>query len=623
MRRWMLLLSVGLLAGPLWAARNHPHWRTPPGSGLPAACRVPNVFGPDPGELWQAEVASHGELALVGDFDGDGKDDLLVLAQDGEGSGWLHFSDGRRFGPAIPAGRRLCNARELPVVGDFNGDGADDLAAFVRDTRPAPEAGVVYVALSNRRGFETRAPWSDRFCTGRETPAVGDFDGDGRDDVICFAKDERTGNGAGNVEVALNLGDRFGPATKWHNYFCVGAEQPVIGDFDGDHRDDIATLIGSSTSGPARGTVFVALSQGNSFSESRVWSQAVGRNNEFMLGGDFNGDGRTDLVGFRRGQPNPALRENDPAGDVTTWLSAGRPPQLNHRFGPAVRRHEFFCIDRETPLVGDFNGDGKDDLATLVRNSNPGQPGAAYVALATFGQSAEWRLKINRLKFVRANEASDEPYLLTLGYRARFGARDSLRTFITPWHANWISRPVIGREYLVPDTMGVVEFGSTSLPTASDILAGKQPEVFGATIVAMEEDGSSTQTIYNIQRAARNRLEQHLRTSIEGGTPNMFGEYALLTEMHEFPARLYENSTSAGDPDDLVGERYFLWLAADPDAQGIFPDPCAVAGTTFERRAERGWLREQRWTVDRTPLICGSPQSTFGCYHLGGELTRR
>ena len=95
----------------------------------------------------------------------------------------------------------------------------------------------------------------DFFSLGTEIPALGDFNGDFRFDVLSFARDSPT-QPAGTVWVGLtdkNL--RIGPINAWHRSFCFGSEICRIGDFNGDRRSDIVTF----TRGDA-GDVYVALS---------------------------------------------------------------------------------------------------------------------------------------------------------------------------------------------------------------------------------------------------------------------------------------------------------------------------------------------------------------------------
>ncbi|WP_261568478.1 FG-GAP repeat domain-containing protein, partial [Frankia gtarii] len=112
---------------------------------------------------------------------------------------------------------------EVPLVGDFNGDGKDDIATFTRG--PAAD---VFVALSNGSGFVgTGVKWHDHFAVGNEVPLVGDFNGDGKDDIATFTR-----GSAADVFVALSNGSRFvGTGVKWHDHFGVGNEVPLGGSY--------------------------------------------------------------------------------------------------------------------------------------------------------------------------------------------------------------------------------------------------------------------------------------------------------------------------------------------------------------------------------------------------------
>src|SRR3954447_4990969 len=170
------------------------------------------------------------------------------------------------------------------VAGDFNGDGRDDIATFTRG--PAAD---VYVALSTGSWFVgTGVKWHDYFAVGSETPLVGDFNGDGRDDIATFTR-----GAAADVYVAVSTGSSLvGTGVKWHDYFAVGSETPAVGDFNGDGRDDIATF----TRGAAA-DVYVALSTGRSFAGTGVkWHDYFAAGSELATVGDFNGDHRDDIV---------------------------------------------------------------------------------------------------------------------------------------------------------------------------------------------------------------------------------------------------------------------------------------------------------------------------------------
>jgi hypothetical protein len=284
-------------------------------------------------------------------------------ADDPTGDVYVSLSDGGRF---VQNGWRWHDffgiGNEVPLTGDFNGDNRDDVATFTRGA-----AGDVYVATSTGSAFTgTSVKWHDHFAIGVETPLVGDFNGDGRDDIVTFTRGD-----IGDVYVALSDGSKFnGDGKKWHEFFSIGNEVPIVGDFNGDGRDDIATFTRGDTA-----DVYVALSDGTKFGASSVWHNHFGIGSEVVNAGDFNGDGRDDIVTFTRGG----------AGDVYVALSDGT--KFN---GDGVKWHEFFGINNEIPEVGDFNGDGKADIATFTR----GDAADVYVAVSngtTFtGTSVKW-----------------------------------------------------------------------------------------------------------------------------------------------------------------------------------------------------------------------------------------
>ena len=75
---------------------------------------------------------------LVGDFDGDGKDDITVYRRDPEGSYWYSLDSSTYTLRQVHFGGELDNPF---VVGDYDGDGIDDPATF-RCPQDAP--GICY-----------------------------------------------------------------------------------------------------------------------------------------------------------------------------------------------------------------------------------------------------------------------------------------------------------------------------------------------------------------------------------------------------------------------------------------------------------------------------------------------
>ena len=109
------------------------------------------------------------ETSLIGDFNGDGRSDVL-------GPQGLHFSNGSGFLAPVTGTPYWDTETFGARTGDFNGDGMSDVISQVGTT--------IYVALSNGHGFETPIAWLTGATKHLKYGRVGDFDGDGVDDVF-------------------------------------------------------------------------------------------------------------------------------------------------------------------------------------------------------------------------------------------------------------------------------------------------------------------------------------------------------------------------------------------------------------------------------------------------------
>ncbi|SCF34826.1 DUF2961 domain-containing protein [Micromonospora chaiyaphumensis] len=277
-------------------------------------------FVPD-NRPWNDFFAVDAEIPLTGDVDGDGRADVITFTRGDSADVYVGLSTGSGFAAGVKWHDYFAVGTEIPAVGDVNGDGRADIVTFTRGT-----AADVYVALSTGSGFGPGVKWHDHFALGTEFPALGDVDGDGRDDIVTFTR-----GAAGDVFVSLSDGTRFVQnAWKWHDTFAIGTELPALGDVDGDGRDDIVTF----TRGAA-GDVFVSLSDGTRFVQNAwKWHDTFALGEELPGVGDFNGDGRADVVTFTRGT----------GADVYVSLSDGG------RFGPTANRwHDQFAPGTDLP----------------------------------------------------------------------------------------------------------------------------------------------------------------------------------------------------------------------------------------------------------------------------------
>lgn len=314
------------------------------------------------------------------------------------------------------------------AVGDFNGDGLDDavIAAPFRSAGGEDNAGVIFVIHgSNGSGIydeEYTQVWSqatpgvagaheedDRFG---ETLAVGDFNGDGLDDLAVTTLNEAVGATPGGGAVSILYGTVFGLSTTGNfiftqedlgyttnNYDYFGYSL-AAGDFDGDGRDDLAMgcphkEIGGHING---GVVYVAWGSGGGLSmsgatllhqDSTGIFQQVEDSDQFGLSlaaGDLNGDGRDDLA---VGVPREDIGAASNAGGVhvfygsdvsstgfgfNSFVSQGGFTDGEEIIGAVEAGDEFGM----TLAIGDFNDDGASDLAI-------GVPGESVGALSDSG----------------------------------------------------------------------------------------------------------------------------------------------------------------------------------------------------------------------------------------------
>jgi hypothetical protein len=149
------------------------------------------------------------EMTPIGDFNGDGVPDLLAV---NGSTGYMFLYPGRSgatFGKSVQIGRGWGPMAELAGVGDFDRNGKPDMVA-----RNSAGQLVLYSGKSN--GFSSKVlqdGWGDR----RDLVGVGDFDRDGYPDVAAVTpadgmlrlyRGTGTGFAAGSVALAAGFGSR-------------------------------------------------------------------------------------------------------------------------------------------------------------------------------------------------------------------------------------------------------------------------------------------------------------------------------------------------------------------------------------------------------------------------------
>jgi hypothetical protein len=148
----------------------------------------------------------------------------------------------------------FCLDLEVCTLGDVNGDGRDDLIAFLRGTQ-----GIVFAGTSTGSSFSGGVIWHNNFCYGNETCAVGDINNDGMDDILAFSHSLYDASRHGEIWTATSTGSGFNASQLPYTGFCLGNSVCMSGDFNGDGWDDAIAFLRNAFSGDSAGDVEVQL----------------------------------------------------------------------------------------------------------------------------------------------------------------------------------------------------------------------------------------------------------------------------------------------------------------------------------------------------------------------------
>ena len=247
------------------------------------------------------------------------------------------------------------------IAADFNGDGKLDLAiANSADN-------TVTILLGNGDGtFTAAALLATGAGSAPQLPIAGDFDGDGKLDLATANQTEHT------VSVLLGNGDgTFQPHVDYAAVPAAAATKDVagvaLGDFNRDGKLDLAVA------NPSNNTVSVLIGNGDGTFQAPV-SYATG-NHPINFGvADLNGDGILDLAVANLNDRTVSILLGN--GDGTFKPQVSYPTTGGALIGPTA------------VATGDFNGDGKVDLAITNNGDNsvsilPGNGDGWYVPSST------------------------------------------------------------------------------------------------------------------------------------------------------------------------------------------------------------------------------------------------
>lgn len=250
------------------------------------------------------------------------------------------------------------------VISDLDGDGLSDIA--VATTISDVISILRNTSTSGTFTFASRA----NFSVGR-TPSdvtTADIDGDGKPDLIVANPNSNTVSILRNTSTVGILS-----FVRKDLITTAGAGSVAVGDFDADGKPDIVVCSGSS------GSVLRNVSNPGNIAFNGKIDFSMGSLPTDIVVGDIDGDGKPDIVTSNLGGRVSVMRNQSTPGSVSfaarvDFLINGSPRSLT---------------------IGDFDGDGKYDLALpddaavfVLRNtSSPGIIRFATPANFTSGRS--------------------------------------------------------------------------------------------------------------------------------------------------------------------------------------------------------------------------------------------
>ncbi len=332
---------------------------TPRPSIRPTLERLEDRLTPSFGFASQAAFAVGGGPVSVAtaDFNVDKLPDI-VTANSGDGtvSVLLNTTPTGATAPTF-AGQVTFAVGADPVavaVGDFNGDGKPDIVVANGNNGTVSELLNTTPVGATVPSFA--APVTFAVGANPKSVAVGDFNGDDKPDIVVANYNDNT------VSVLLNTTPTGAatPSFAPQETFSVGndPDSVAVGDFNGDGTTDLAVAneLDDTVSVLLNTTPTAATTA--SFAPQQTF--AVGQNPVSVAVGDFNGDGRLDLVVANAGNITYNLFGAPMStANVSVLLNATQAGATTASFAP---QQTFYGGVPDSVAVGDFDGDGRPDI---------------------------------------------------------------------------------------------------------------------------------------------------------------------------------------------------------------------------------------------------------------------
>ncbi|WP_406214534.1 FG-GAP-like repeat-containing protein [Streptomyces decoyicus] len=223
------------------------------------------------------------DVITSADFNGDGRTDVAAVMNDGNLHAFYAKPDGTlQYGRELWTHDGTWKAFQQIIGGDFNGDGQGDIIARRDDGQL-----FLYAGTANGTLKPSAEVWYDKSWKGMPQIVRFRADGSGQDGLAAVWDD-------GSLHAYTTKTDGTLSGAKrdlWYDKSWDGMRILSSGDFNTDGRDDI---VATDPDGGFR--LYTGNAQGTVTRAPDLWDDKSWRNMRALLGGDFNGDGKADIA---------------------------------------------------------------------------------------------------------------------------------------------------------------------------------------------------------------------------------------------------------------------------------------------------------------------------------------
>jgi uncharacterized repeat protein (TIGR01451 family) len=304
-------------------------------------------------------VGTSASAVVVGDFNGDGKSDMAVANFGSANVSILLGNGDGTYQPAVNFDAGL--SPNSIAVGDFNGNGKLDLAVFQAGNTSNATAGAISILLGNGNGT-FQAPKTTALTEFSSVVAVADFNLDQKSDLAVSSVDSSTGAAVVTLSILLGKGDgTFQPAKQTPVPNPSGGAL-ASADFNRDSKPDLAVVTSA-------GILILLGKDDGTFLQRATVAVADGFTPNSVQTADLNLDGGPDLV-VRSSQSGRGRCPGCPPWTIqhlSSFFSNGDGSFQGEHMIATASSTSFSIFSSGDSIaevaVGDFNGDGKVDVA--------------------------------------------------------------------------------------------------------------------------------------------------------------------------------------------------------------------------------------------------------------------